>query len=407
MMHALELACAALLAACAIESPQSGPQHRDAGASITLPTGGDAPAAAADSGVLPPPPTRLNPELIIANGCAAAPEQSSLTPSNLLFVVDRSGSMLCNPPPTTSSEMCELEEQRADNAIASKWELTTRAMVTALATLPDSTFVGVSYFSNDARCGVSSLPNVPVSRNTPAQRSLIATSFASITPSGSTPLVGATILGYQYLHQAALSGQISGNSYVVLITDGQQSDQCSDPARCNGADDCTNLLVRETALAYADGVNIKTFVIGVPGSERGRTVLSRIATAGGTAAPGCSVEMGNCHLDVTREPDLLTALQSAFTRIAGETLTCELDLPHPDGGTVDLNLLNVVYTPHEGAARVIPQDNRACDGGAADGWQYDSTRHQIRLCGRSCTTVRGDRGARIDVVLGCPVIGPD
>jgi hypothetical protein len=84
-----------------------------------------------------------------------------------------------------------------------------------------------------------------------------------------------------------------------------------------------------------------------------------------------------------------------------------LPLPEPDAGPLDLTRLNVVFTPHTGPARVLVQDTHApCDGGA-DGWQYSPALDQIRLCGKTCATVRNDSGGRIDVVLGCPVIGPD
>src|SRR5688572_7067409 len=56
----------------------------------------------------PPPPTTPRPmqpsaEQILKGGCATSTVSSALLPSNLLFVLDRSGSMLCNPPPTTDS----------------------------------------------------------------------------------------------------------------------------------------------------------------------------------------------------------------------------------------------------------------------------------------------------------------
>lgn len=396
-----------LMAACALEAPLNAPRL-DAG--VHKPAGSAAmPAPPPDAGgdVSTTPVVGLNPEVILASGCATSTEQSSLLPANLLFVVDRSGSMNCNPPPVTPSDVCLMNEARVDINMPSKWDLTSRAILFALGTLPDTTFVGLSYFSNNNVCGVSRLPYVPLARNSMGQRSIITTSLLSIKPSGSTPLVGATVLAYEYLHQSALNGDIAGNRYVVLITDGQQSDQCGDPMRCTTADACTDLLLQETAQAAGPGVNIRTFVIGVPGSERARTVLSQIAKAGGTAAPDCTIEAGNCHFDVTQEQDLSMGLQRALQKIAGETLSCELDLPRPEGGVVDLSLVNVVFAPHEGRARIIPQDmHAACDSGQADGWQYDPSQQQIRLCGRTCSTVRNDRGGRIDVVLGCPVVGP-
>jgi hypothetical protein len=267
--------------------------------------------------------------------------------------------------------------------------------------------VGLSYFSNDNQCGVSRVPYVPLMRNSLAQRSNITTSLLNIKPSGSTPLVGATVLAYEYMHEAALSGTITGNRYVVLITDGQQSEQCGDPMRCSTADACTDLLLQQTAQAAGPGVNIRTFVIGVPGSEPARSVLSQIAMQGGTAPPNCSAEAGDCHFDMTKETDLAASMQRALQRIAGQTLTCDLDLPKPMSGATDLRLVNVVYTPGGQPRKVIRQNTHApCESGA-DGWQYNASNDQIRLCGAACTEVRSDPAARIEVVLGCPVLLPD
>jgi hypothetical protein len=395
-----------LLTACSLESPIDA--HRPEG--VTTAAGRSSTAGQPDAnsgGQAALPTTGLNPEVILASGCATETEQSSLVPANILFVVDRSGSMACNPPPTTTSQTCETNETRADPNLPTKWELTSQALMLALDSLPETSVVGVSYFNNGRECGVDMVPSVPIWRNTPAQRSTIAASLNETQPSGDTPLVGATVLAYRYMQDAALSGMITGNRFVVLITDGEQSEQCSDPPQCTGKDACTQFLVAQTAKANTDGVNIRTFVIGAPGTELTRSVLSSIALAGGTGQANCSVDQGNCHFDVTRDADLGPALQRALQNIAGQTLTCELTLPKLEAGTVDPARVNVVFTPHSGRARVLPHDMRApCDGGA-DGWQYTADPGQIRLCGNSCGMVRNDSGGRIDVVLGCPVIGPD
>jgi len=396
-----------LLAACSLESPIDARRSSTTSAGQSA-QAGDGAGATGSAGVTPAPPG-LNPEVILASGCATETEQSSLVPANILFVVDRSGSMACNPPPTTPSQVCETNETRADPGEPTKWELTSQALKLALDTLPESTVVGVSYFNNGRTCGVDSVPSVPIWRNTPAQRSTIAASLAEVQPSGDTPLVGAAVLAYRYMQDAALSEMVTGNRYVVLITDGEQSEQCSDPPRCTGKDSCTQLLTKQAAKANSEGFRIRTFVIGAPGAENARAVLSSVAVAGGTARPNCSADLANCHFDLTREagPDLGPALQRALQNIAGQTLTCELKLPKLEAGAVDLSSINVVFTPHSGRARVLPRDNRApCDGGA-DGWQYTGNPEQIRLCGNSCGMVRNDSGGRIDVVLGCPVIGPD
>lgn len=398
------------LSACSLEGPVNAAPAPQAGttAQTQAGIGGQSVDPNAGSGGSPATNNVLNPELVFASGCAVATERSSLLPSNLLLVVDRSGSMNCNPPPTTSSEQCEVDQKRADRTMPSKYDLIVTALTQAIGQLDETSAVGVSYFNNDGGCGVSALPTVTVAKLTQGQQAVVKTSLASITPEGATPLVGATLLAYQYLHNAALNGEITGNRYAVLITDGEQSESCSVDQYCKTAQECSDLLIERAGVAAGPGVNIRTFVIGVPGSENNRTMLSKLAQVGGTARPGCTIEQGNCHFDVSSEPDLEIALLDALQRITRQTLSCELDLPRPaGGGMADPAFVNVVFSPHSSRAYVIPQDrSQPCNAGA-NGWQYDSTQQQIRLCGTACTSVRSDLGGQIDVVLGCPSVVPE
>jgi hypothetical protein len=346
---------------------------------------------------------------VLKGSCATASVQAQLLPANLLIVLDRSGSMNCNPPPVTDSAACEQNPMRADSSMPSKWEITKDALEAALQKLPPHSSAGISYFSNDDDCGVNSTPNVALAPLDKGQLAALKASLDAVKPNGGTPLVGATILAYKHLHQLALDGKITGNSFVVLLTDGQQSEPCSDPGLCSSAAECTQVLVdQEVPKAASPGADIRTFVIGAPGSEPARVVLSQIAFAGGTAKPGCDPTAGNCHFDMTRESDFASALAVALTAITGKAASCELPLPSSDkGGQPDVSRLNVVYTPGDGSApHVIPQDLRkSCDGGA-QGWQLSADSMKIELCGAICDTVHGDPSAHLDVVLGCPVEGP-
>jgi Mg-chelatase subunit ChlD len=366
------------------------------------PDAGVADASARPDAGLPTP----NIAAIFKTGCASASMQSELLPSNLLFVIDRSASMACNPPPTTASTVCEQYPVRADPQLPTKWEITRDALAAAISALPHDTVAGLAYFSNDDACGVHSTPSVPLAPLDQAQSSTIQASLAAVEPSGATPLVGATILAYRHLHELALAGAIHGKQFVVLLTDGQQSEACSDDTQCSGQQECTDLLVNtEVPKAAAPGVGIKTFVIGAPGSEPAKRVLSQIAKNGGTAPDGCDVTAGNCHFDMTTQAKFDQALADALTKIAGRALSCVLPMPMPgkNGVQVDPRLVNVVYSPADGSqpSLILKDDRSPCDNGA-DGWQYTDNATKITLCGKACDEVRSNRGARVDVVLGCP-----
>jgi Mg-chelatase subunit ChlD len=384
-----------------------------AGASATAGTSGVSSPfitrdAGSDSGTAGPPVAPgLNAAAVLRGSCATSTVQSQLLPANILFVLDRSGSMACNPPPTTDSPTCEAQPTRASASKASKWEITTAALLGAIKNLPASASVGLTYFSNDDACGVTSTPSVSILPNTQAQQDAIEKNMKSVSPGGGTPIVGATILAYKHMHESALAGKLFGNEFVVLITDGAQSEMCSFAPSCTDAASCVDLLVnQEVPKAAGPGVGIRTFVIGVPGSEPARTVLSQIAQKGGTGPDGCDPQQGNCHFDMTMVTDLGPALSKALMEISGQTINCELDVPQPATGELDINLVNVVYSPSDGSApRVLRQDaHAACDAGA-DGWQYADGNRKIRLCGQTCDSVRSDGAARVDVVIGCPVLG--
>jgi len=350
-----------------------------------------------------PSPPVFDANTIVMSSCYQRSAETEILPPNILFVIDRSGSMACNPPPITDSQTCETDFKRTATDQPTKWEITQQALVESLKALPETARVGVSYFSNDDSCGVHPSPSVPISRISPAQREVIEGSLRNVQPGGATPLVGATVLAYRHIHDLALAGRISGNKFVVLITDGKQSDSCSDPPRCASAEQCTELLVNgEVPRAAAMGVGIRTFVIGVPGSEQDQRTLSRIALAGMTARPGCE-ENRNCHFDLSGRGDFGAPLQEALINVLGQTRTCDIRTPpSPEGG---LDLVNLLFRMHGNERRIIPQDtSAACDNGA-QGWQpIDGGR--IRLCGAYCELVKADPDIQLEFVIGCPVQGP-
>ena len=249
----------------------------------------------------------------------------------VLFVIDRSGSMNCNLPPTTGSAECEAMSPPAkvDPTKPSKWEIISQTLsqsLAELAMLDGSIHVraGISFFSVDGACGATSAPAVPVDIANQSHLDLIARTLANQTPKGGTPVVGATVLAYKHLYQTLA---VTSNAHVIVITDGK--DSCADyyaaQAAIGPGDQVAKLIATQAPKALE--VGIKTWVIGAPGSEVTRATLSNLAVAGGTrrsddcnAGSAADPSAGDCHYDMT-SGDFQATLNTALHHIL-DVVTC-------------------------------------------------------------------------------------
>jgi hypothetical protein len=368
----------------------------------------------------------LCPKLRGEVSCTDQSFQSQKLPPSILFLLDRSGSMMCNAPESgQSSADCDMKAQTLFFDKPTKWAITTAALEKMFGKLADSgASAGLQFFSTDDVCGVSSMPVVKLAKVDQTQVSAMTAALAATNPSGGTPIVGGTILAYDHLYEEAgldASGGCaeppcgaSGNRFVVLITDG--SDSCPmepTPGACGG-EACTDFLLDHGA-PDARGVNIRTFVIGVPGSEPARGFLSELALRGGTAKNGgqCSADRhaqsGDCHFDMSTSQDLASDLSRALDAISGAALSCEFPVPQVAGRAPSRNV-NVQYRPGgTGDPVCLALDEKPCEGGA-NGWQFSKTAtgeddlSRVVLCGGACDTIKSDPKVRVDVVLGCQAL---
>jgi hypothetical protein len=338
------------------------------------------------------------------SACASVNVAAKRIPANVLFIVDRSGSMGCNPPPTTDSATCEAFPTAADPTAPTKWSITRDALKAAVAALPPDASVAITFFNTDDDCGAKSQPDVAMGALVPDQRLAIDAALDTVTPKGSTPIVGGVTLGYHYLATSPLVGR----KYLVLLTDGQETCAPDQQATFVSEDGfVAGQSAVHTTVANAALVGIRTFVIGAPGSEGSRAFLSQIAHTGGTASSAACLhasapaDVGDCHFDLTTSgSNLAKGLADALEAIGREAIGCELDVPTPETATVDPDEVNVVYTPSGDTPRTIPQDSTVpCD--VARGWQYSADKKKIVLCGATCATVRQDPGAKLQVAFGC------
>jgi hypothetical protein len=336
--------------------------------------------------------------------CAASAQQGVLVPASLLFLIDRSGSMNCNPPEGDSAlnEDCRVNPVKQNPSELSKWEVTREALRGALDSLSGkpNVSVGISVFPKPhdvQNCLVAEAPDVAIERLDGTHRAVIDSFLDGVAPRGDTPIAGTTILGYRYLSEQIRSGALTGNTFVVLFTDGAET---CDPQYLG------QLVDHDVPLATR--FNIKTFVIGAPGSEDGRALLSQVAFNGLTPRgascdhAAASANVGDCHFDMTTSTDFAGELAAALQAISGDaSLSCQLDIPrNPSGGGVDLDQVNVTLTSDGGDAVPVLRDDSSCEG-SADGWQYSADGTKIVLCGSTCDQAR-NAGGRIDIELGCP-----
>lgn len=334
--------------------------------------------------------------------CARGAAKAEPAPANLLFVIDTSGSMNCNPPDGDAAlgARCARFPIKEDATRPSKWEVTKQALLNALGGLVDRPKLqaGLTLFPSGSQCGVSATPSVPLAALDAEQLSTIQGALDAAAPDGETPLAGATILSYAHLADELRAGRLTGNSFVILLTDG--SETCAPTV-------LEPMLTRDVPNARL--FDIRTFVIGAPGSEQARGLLSRMAWEGGTQSSeecdhsGSADDVGDCHFDVTQSADFETELGQALDRISRvEQIACALEVPkNPDGGAVDLDRVNVSFIPKDEAPmRIVNDLSHGCAEGA-NGWQYSADHSQILLCGEACTSVQEQPG-ELEIVLGCP-----
>jgi len=367
-----------------------------------------APVAAAPTEAMASGPRLVEgvcPELAGAVGCDARSYESKELPASILFLIDRSGSMACNPPPVQTVEDCNKTPIAKDPMQPSRWQITIAALKEALANLKDTNAsAGLTFFSVDSMCGVNSTPNVGVNAITQPQLEAFTLALDALEPRGGTPIVGAVVLGYSHLHQEIMA---PGNRFVVLLTDGEES--------CGFAGDGSDIgdvyksrkHLLEVEVLKAREANIRTFVIGAPGSEKARGFLSELAFQGGTARrPECvhgdmAGATGDCHYDLTQGDDFAAVLREALGEVSGQALGCEF--PTPDGVSTRVN---VQYRLGGDAAPSCLTQTATCDA-MADGWQFgklpdgSDDLSKVVLCGKACDRVKDNPEIAVDVILGC------
>lgn len=290
--------------------------------------------------------------------CAGTTAEAQLIPLDMYVMFDKSGSMS-----------------------GTKWDNATAAMK-SFVNDPGSKGmgVGIDFFPSGSACSVASYsaPTVGIAA-LPGNATALVNAINAESPDGAnTPTTPALQGAIDYAKQNAVANP-THKTIVVFVTDGE-------PNGCSSS-------VGNAATTAQGGFNgspsIPTYVVGVGSSL---TNLNQIAAGGGTTS-AILVNGGDA-----------AAFLAAMKAIQGKSLGCEYTLPAPPPGmSFDPAKVNVKLTLTGKPATTLSQVANAAACTANGGWYYDvpAAPTKILLCPATCTTVKGDANAKVEVELGC------
>ena len=244
------------------------------------------------------------------------------------------------------------------------------------------------------RCDVASYsaPAVPFA-TLPGAAAALTASLTARQPDGRTP-TGPALTGAVQAARARAVATPDHKIAVVLVTDGLPTE-------------CTPLDIPAIAAVASGGATgapaVPTFVIGVFGPDEAAMAQPNLDALAGGGGTGTAVVIDTSQ-DVTK------ALQAALNRIRTMAVACSFQIPQATTGAIDFHKVNVQVSGAGGTASTIGHVNgkASCDP-TRGGWYYDvdpatGQPSTIIACDATCTQLRTDATARIDIVLGCQTI---
>jgi hypothetical protein len=387
--------------ACGSEEGAPLPPAPSSGAAPEAPPAPPGTSGELTSGTAPTPP---EPPI-----CAEATGEYTATrePSNVLFLLDRSGSMHIELPDGTT-RWASMENGLFDLLGELPSSTQAGAMMFPQGDAPVNAYCGIDASINDvtctpgwpepsqtARCSAGTYAvGVPSAALSPAQVSAIE---AHVQASDAefywgTPLATSVTAAIDAQRASTLPGTRS----VILLTDGN-------PTSCDEAGISNDVShVVDAAAAGLTGTLVRTVVNGIVDGARQAAKaenLSPIAVAGGTARyPGCDAK-NDCFYPVT-QTSFASDLKKVFDEISVQAFDCTFNLPAASADT-DPSKINVQLDDGSSKTSV------ARDTAHQDGWDYLPNGTQIQLYGQACTDAKASN-AKLDIVLGCKtIVAPD
>ena len=276
-------------------------------------------------------------------------------PSDVLFVLDKSGSM--------SMELWD-HDSNLQTPNITRWK-SLHAVVEAVVTDFDDRLnfgaklypkIDAGSYINQGACEITPGIEVPVAANN-AEALLDGIPSADFEVLGGTPSFQALSESYKYLKTL----KTGLDAAVIFITDGEIS--CDNPPAAAIA-----------AISDAwDNSDIPTYVVGVDVDAQTSSQLNSFALAGGK-------QLNNGQYKFYQATDQVE-LQAAMQSILDDTISCVLPV-EPEPAYPDLFQLWI-----DGA-----QVQEIGDCAEENGWRWTQDHTEIELCGQSCLDLKQGEG---------------
>jgi hypothetical protein len=296
------------------------------------------------------------------DACGSVAIATHMTPGNIVVVFDQSDSM-----------------KNAFNggdagASGPKWQVAEDALVAAIKPIQGILNLGSIFFPTIATgntCSkvdpITKAPQIPIEPG-----AMFVTDFqAHFSAAGWTLILGTPLKDALDEANAALPdpSPLMGQRAVVILTDGA-------PTCTTG----TNAILMPVQAMASRG--IKTYAVGLPGSQAASTLLNAIAAAGGSG--------------MYLTPSDPAALQAALAQIASSTIDqCTVTLDPPPADPTQVHLIVTDAADPNGVE--IMQTN-----GTGDGWTLAPDGKTATLTGAVCDKAKNGGYSSIQFVYGCP-----